>query len=250
MSNAALKIFWSIYTHARTNIRSWGSSMRNSLKRTLVVLIGLAAAPFATGHHSVSGQFDVAKTMVLEGTVKRVDWVNPHIYIHLDVTHAGKGAGLLAGAALFGLYGLGLLLLGLAGVIAIWLSWWAGLLIVAGVLFVVAAILTVMGFSMNDTVVVFDRIRENRGKYGKMTRQVVNDSINQTLSRTLLTVGTTIMTIFLMYVMGGPGIHGFTFAMLVGIVTGTYSSIAIASPLLLWGQSLREDVPAVTPAPA
>jgi SecD/SecF fusion protein len=114
----------------------------------------------------------------------------------------------------------------------------------------VAAILTVMGFSMNDTVVVFDRIRENRGKYGKMTRQVVNDSINQTLSRTLLTGGTTIMTIFLMYVMGGPGIHGFTFAMLVGIVTGTYSSIAIASPLLLWGQSLREDVPAVTPAPA
>lgn len=65
--------------------------------------------------------------------------------IKQDVTHAGKGAGLLAGAALFGLYGLGLLLLGLAGVIAIWLSWWAGLLIVAGVLFVVAAILALVG---------------------------------------------------------------------------------------------------------
>ena len=112
----------------------------------------------------------------------------------------------------------------------------------------VAAILTVMGFSMNDTVVVFDRIRENRGKYGKLSRQVINDSINQTLSRTLLTGGTTIMTIFLMYVMGGPGIHGFTFAMLVGIVTGTYSSIAIASPLLLWGRT-HEEV-AITAAPA
>ncbi len=113
----------------------------------------------------------------------------------------------------------------------------------------VAAILTVMGFSMNDTVVVFDRIRENRGKYGKLTRQVVNDSINQTLSRTLLTGGTTLCTIFLMYVIGGPGIHGFTFAMLVGIVTGTYSSIAIASPVLLWGH-LRERVPAGTPVTA
>jgi SecD/SecF fusion protein len=101
----------------------------------------------------------------------------------------------------------------------------------------VAAILTVIGFSMNDTVVVFDRIRENRGKYGKLTRQVINDSINQTLSRTLLTGGTTIATIALMYIIGGPGIHGFTFAMLVGILTGTYSSIAIASPVLLWGRA-------------
>ena len=113
----------------------------------------------------------------------------------------------------------------------------------------VAAILTVMGFSMNDTVVVFDRIRENRGKYGKLTRQVINDSINQTLSRTLLTGGTTIATIFLMYVMGGPGIHGFTFAMLVGIITGTFSSVAIASPLLLWGQ-WREEAPIAAPAAA
>ena len=97
----------------------------------------------------------------------------------------------------------------------------------------VAAILTVMGYSMNDTVVVFDRIRENRGKFGAVNAKVVNDSINQTLSRTLLTGGTTIITIFVMYLFGGSGIHGFTFALLVGIVIGTYSSIAIASPLLL-----------------
>lgn len=99
----------------------------------------------------------------------------------------------------------------------------------------VAAVLTVMGYSMNDTVVVFDRIRENRGKFGAANRQVINDSINQTLSRTLLTGGTTLITIFVMYIFGGAGIHGFTFALLVGILVGTYSSLAIAAPLLLLG---------------
>ena len=114
----------------------------------------------------------------------------------------------------------------------------------------VAAILTVIGFSINDTVVVFDRIRENRGKYGKLTGQVVNDAINQTLSRTILTSLTTLVTIFVMYVWGGPGIHGFTFALLVGILTGTYSSIIIASPMLLWGRQGTTDVPATRPATA
>ncbi len=99
----------------------------------------------------------------------------------------------------------------------------------------VAAILTVMGYSMVDTIVVFDRIRENRGKYGVISRQLINDSINQTLSRTLLTAGTTMMTLFVMYIVGGPAIHGFTFVLLVGILIGTYSSIAIAAPILLIG---------------
>lgn len=108
----------------------------------------------------------------------------------------------------------------------------------------IAAILTVMGYSMNDTVVVFDRIRENRGKFGIMSSRIINDSINQTLSRTLLTGGTTICTIFVMYLFGGSGIHGFTFALLVGIVIGTFSSIAIASPLLLFGANGREEAPA------
>jgi SecD/SecF fusion protein len=105
----------------------------------------------------------------------------------------------------------------------------------------VAAVLTVMGYSMNDTVVVFDRIRENRGKVGHVSRKIVNDSINQTLSRTLLTGGTTIITIFVMYIFGGPGIHGFTFALLVGILVGTYSSIAIASPILLIGSEREQE---------
>ncbi len=107
----------------------------------------------------------------------------------------------------------------------------------------VAAVLTVIGYSMNDTVVVFDRIRENRGKFGHVDRQIINDSINQTLSRTLLTGGTTIVTVAVMYVYGGPGIHGFTFALLIGILVGTYSSIAIASPILLLG---RKDLVATT----
>jgi SecD/SecF fusion protein len=99
----------------------------------------------------------------------------------------------------------------------------------------VAAILTVMGYSMVDTIVVFDRIRENRGKFGYIDRNVINESINQTLSRTLLTGGITIIMLFVMYVFGGPGIHGFTYALLIGIIIGTYSSIAIAAPILLFG---------------
>ena len=101
---------------------------------------------------------------------------------------------------------------------------------------VVAGILTIMGYSMIDTIVVFDRIRENRGKYGHLDRNVINDAINQTLSRTLLTAGATIMTVSFMYFMGGEGIHGFTFVLLIGILVGTYSSVAIAAPLLLWGK--------------
>jgi SecD/SecF fusion protein len=97
----------------------------------------------------------------------------------------------------------------------------------------IAAVLTVMSYSMLDTIVVFDRVRENRGKLGVVTREVINDSINQTLSRTILTGGTNIFTVAVMYAAGGPGIHGFTFVLLIGIVVGTYSSIAIAAPLLL-----------------
>ncbi|MGE5609604.1 MAG: protein translocase subunit SecD [Bacillota bacterium] len=114
---------------------------------------------------------------------------------------------------------------------------------------VVAAILTVMGYSVNDTIVVFDRIRENRGKFGHISREIINDSINQTMSRTLLTGGTTIATLVVMYVWGGPGIHGFTFALLFGILIGTYSSFAIASPLLLLGgKDLQASAPERKPS--
>ncbi len=98
----------------------------------------------------------------------------------------------------------------------------------------VAAFLTIIGYSLNDTIVVFDRIREVRGRSPKLTAHMINDSVNQTLSRTLLTSGTTILTVVVLYVFGGEGIHAFSFALLVGVLVGTYSSIFIASPVLLW----------------
>ena len=98
---------------------------------------------------------------------------------------------------------------------------------------VVAAFLTIIGYSVNDTIVVFDRIRENRGKLTSVDEPIINRSINQTISRTLLTTTTTLIAVVVMYIWGGAGIHAFTFALLVGIIVGTYSSIAIASPLLL-----------------
>jgi len=101
----------------------------------------------------------------------------------------------------------------------------------------------VMSYSMIDTIVVFDRVRENRGKFGDLNRKTVNDSINQTMSRTLLTAGTTVVTLIGMYVSGGPGIHGFTFVLLIGILVGTYSSIVIAAPILLVGGD-KEPQPA------
>ena len=104
----------------------------------------------------------------------------------------------------------------------------------------VAAVLTVMGYSVNDTIVIFDRIRENRGKFGHVSRQIINDSVNQTLSRTLLTGGATMITLLVMYIWGGAGIHAFTFALLGGILVGTYSSIAIAAPILLIGGKAPE----------
>lgn len=120
---------------------------------------------------------------------------------------------------------------------------------------VIAAILTLVGYSMNDTIVVFDRIRENI----KMMRreslaEIVNRSINQTLSRTILTSGLTFLTVLSLYLFGGEVLNGFSFALVIGILIGTYSSIAVAAPMLVayqdWrsGRSGRSTIgPATTP---
>ena len=105
---------------------------------------------------------------------------------------------------------------------------------------VVAALLTIIGYSLNDTIVVFDRIRETKGKAAKLTAEMINHSINQTLSRTLLTSLTTLIVVVLLYFFGGEGIHAFAFALVVGVMVGTYSSIFVASPVLLWLLN-RED---------
>ena len=103
---------------------------------------------------------------------------------------------------------------------------------------VVAALLTLVGYSINDTIVVFDRVRENlrlmrRSDLGT----IINASINQTLNRTIMTSGMTFLAVFSLYLFGGQVLQGFSFALVIGIIVGTYSSVAIASPIVLWWQS-------------
>ena len=99
---------------------------------------------------------------------------------------------------------------------------------------IIAALLTIIGYSLNDTIIVFDRIRENLRKYHKNPLEIIiNRSVNETLSRTILTSLTTLVVVVALFVLGGGIIHDFAFALLVGIVVGTYSSIYVASPILL-----------------
>ena len=107
---------------------------------------------------------------------------------------------------------------------------------------VIAALLTLIGYSMNDTIVVFDRIRENAKIMRRESmRELVNKSINQTLSRTILTSGLTFLTVISLYLFGGEVLHGFSFALVIGILIGTYSSIAVAAPMLVAYQGARAE---------
>ena len=118
---------------------------------------------------------------------------------------------------------------------------------------VIAALLTLVGYSMNDTIVIFDRIRENL----KLSRRepledVINRSVNQTLSRTVMTSGLTFLTVMALFLFGGPVLHGFSFALVVGILIGTYSSVFVASPIVLfwhnWFDSRKKAAVVVAPA--
>ncbi|MFA7013792.1 MAG: protein translocase subunit SecF [Desulfobacterales bacterium] len=103
---------------------------------------------------------------------------------------------------------------------------------------IIAALLTIIGYSLNDTIIVFDRIRENLKKYHKESLAfIINRSVNETLSRTILTSLTTLIVVFSLFVLGGGIIHDFAFALLIGIVIGTYSSIYVASPILLFWEA-------------
>src|SRR5258707_7099630 len=104
---------------------------------------------------------------------------------------------------------------------------------------VVAALLTLVGYSMNDTIVTFDRIRENlKIMRREALEPLVNKSVNQTLSRTVLTSGLTLLTALSLFIFGGQVLNGFSFALVIGILVGTYSSIYIASPILLFSQNV------------
>jgi preprotein translocase subunit SecF len=107
---------------------------------------------------------------------------------------------------------------------------------------IIAAFLAIIGYSLNDTIIVYDRIRENTGKYNKEGfSYIVNRSINETLSRTLLTSGTTLLVVLALFILGGGVIHNFAFAMLIGVLVGTYSSIFVASPVLIFWQQKKKS---------
>ncbi len=116
---------------------------------------------------------------------------------------------------------------------------------------IIAALLTLIGFSLNDTIIVFDRMRETRGlKTGDSLPQIVNKSVNQTLSRTVLTSGLAFLAVGSLYVFGGQVIHDFALAMLVGVVVGTYSSIYVAAPLVMTLTPPDEAQPQAAPKAA
>ncbi|WP_338666881.1 protein translocase subunit SecF [Pseudodesulfovibrio methanolicus] len=185
------------------------------------------------------------------------------VYISGRFEQRWTAAAVMAAALAGGVYGIGLLgldmgwLILVALVITLGLCWYLKLnyalgavvalihdvLITVGLfsimnkefdLTIIAALLTIVGYSLNDTIIVFDRIRENTiAKQGKLTfGKIINLSVNQTLSRTILTSGTTLLVVLCLYVMGGSVIHDFALALLIGITVGTYSSIFVASPIL------------------
>jgi len=109
---------------------------------------------------------------------------------------------------------------------------------------VIAALLTLVGYSVNDTIVIFDRARENlRHRRKEPLRTILNDSLNQTLTRTLISNGTTFLAVLGLYLFGGEVLRGFGFAMAIGILVGTYSTIYIASPFVVWWQGMRARRP-------
>lgn len=195
------------------------------------------------------------------------------IYISGRFEQRWWAAGIMAAALAGGMYLLGLVgiatgyLTIIALVVALGLCWYLKLnyalgavvalvhdvIITVGIfsilnkefdLTIVAALLTIIGYSLNDTIIVFDRIRENlRNRISKDFGETINISINQTLSRTLLTSGTTLIVVVALFVLGGGVIHDFALALLIGVGVGTYSSIFVASPILLAFQPPEEPLP-------
>jgi SecD/SecF fusion protein len=105
----------------------------------------------------------------------------------------------------------------------------------------IAALLTIAGYSLNDTIVVMDRIRENRGKSLHASRTMINTAVNETFSRTVITGGSTLLSCLILYTVGGEGVRAFAFALLTGLIVGTYSSVAVAAPIV-WSKK-EENTP-------
>ena len=204
------------------------------------ILLGLPIdSPLGTGEHLTKELGNILLNQHSEFEVRRIESIGPKVGDELKIS-----------AVQAILIALGLVLL----YITIRFQWRQGVsaiialvhdvLIIVGIfsilekeftLTVVAALLTVVGYSLNDTIVVFDRIRENLGKYRKKSlEETINLSITETLSRTLITSGTTLLVVMSLFLLGGEIIHDFAFALLVGVLIGTYSSIYVASPVALF----------------
>ncbi|MDR1484330.1 MAG: protein translocase subunit SecD [Planctomycetaceae bacterium] len=155
------------------------------------------------------------------------------IIIYMGVRFKGLAYGF---AAAIGLVHDVIVVLGLIAVSA-WVANWLSIVQISEFkisLAVVAAFLTIIAYSINDTIILFDRVRENRGKSPTLTDRMINAAVNQTLSRTVLTSLTTFFVTLILYFLGGQGIHTFAFAMCVGVAFGTYSTIGVCAPLLYW----------------
>ena len=204
------------------------------------ILLGLPInSPLGTGEHLTSELRKILEPQHPKLEIRRIETIGPKVGDELKIS-AVKAI----------LIALGLVLL----YITIRFQWRQGVsaivallhdvIVVVGMfsildkefsLTVVAALLTVVGYSLNDTIVVFDRIRENQGKYRKKSfEETINLSITETLSRTLITSGTTLFVVLSLFLLGGEIIHDFAFALLVGVLIGTYSSIYVASTVAVF----------------
>ncbi len=221
-----------------------------------------AAVDYKISHSGLLKSFDELSgtpgvTPQLIAALKESCSLAPFAILSTDVVGPKVGGELRTQAILATLYALG----GMLVYIAFRFEWLYGVAAVVAVfhdtiitlglfslfdkaldLTVVAALLTLVGYSMNDTIVVFDRIREDlRSMRREKLETVINLAVNQTLSRTILTSGLTFLTAVSLYLFGGEVLHGFSFALVVGIIVGTYSSIFVASPILLFGQNVVES---------
>jgi preprotein translocase subunit SecF len=205
-------------------------------------------------------------TQAVIDTLKQEAYLAPFVVKRVEVVGPKVGGELRQQAVLATLYALG----GMLVYIAFRFEWIYGVAAVVAVfhdtiitiglfslfnkeisLTVIAALLTLVGYSMNDTIVVFDRIRENlKIMRREKLESLVNISVNQTLSRTILTSGLTFLTVISLYVFGGAVLHGFSLALVIGIIIGTYSSIFIASPIVVFWQDFIERRKRLAPAPA
>jgi preprotein translocase subunit SecF len=261
-----------LVSHLREPLQRAGVALsEQQLRESVNAILGFKNTPprsgLITNLEQLSGVPGVTPQMA--GVLKQTLYASPYTVRNIEIVGPKVGGELRNQAILATLYALAGMLVylafrfelsyGVAAVIAVFHDTiiTLGLFSICGyeiTLTVVAALLTLVGYSMNDTIVVFDRIRENL----RLTRRenfeaLVNASINQTLSRTVLTSGLTLLSCLALLIFGGPVLHGFAFALVAGIIVGTYSSIFVASPILVGWRNMadkRRKGAAAPPPPA